>query len=133
MKGIIRNFLFQGIALFVISLVFTGLTIRGGLQSYAIGGVVLAFLSFIVKPILGILSLPLNILTLGLFSFVINAFVLFLLTKIIHQVHVAAFTFHGVSFMKYSIPTIHFNIILSFIVISFGISFVAGFLNWLAE
>jgi putative membrane protein len=43
-----------------------------------IGVAVLALLNAILKPILKILALPLTCLTLGLFSFVINAFVLWL-------------------------------------------------------
>ena len=43
-----------------------------------LGVAVLAILNAVLKPILKILSLPLTCLTLGLFSFVINAFILWL-------------------------------------------------------
>jgi len=43
-----------------------------------IGVAVLAILNTVLKPILKILALPLTCLTLGLFSFVINAFILWL-------------------------------------------------------
>jgi len=39
---------------------------------------VLAILNALVRPILMILSMPLNLLTLGLFTFVINALMLYL-------------------------------------------------------
>lgn len=44
---------------------------------------VLAVLNMLLKPILFILTLPINFLTLGLFTFIINAFLLQLTSKII--------------------------------------------------
>lgn len=44
---------------------------------------VLALLNFIVKPILIILTLPVTILTLGLFLFIINAVVVLLAAKFV--------------------------------------------------
>lgn len=41
-----------------------------------IASVVLAVLNLLVKPILLLLTLPINFLTFGLFSFIINAFML---------------------------------------------------------
>jgi len=43
-----------------------------------IGVAILAILNAVLKPILKLLALPLTCLTLGLFSFVINAFILWL-------------------------------------------------------
>lgn len=44
---------------------------------------VLSLLNVLVKPILLLLTLPINILTLGLFTFVINALVLQLAMKVV--------------------------------------------------
>ncbi|KTD53816.1 Membrane protein of unknown function [Legionella santicrucis] len=41
-----------------------------------IASLVIGFLNAIIKPILFILTLPINILTLGLFTFVLNAIIL---------------------------------------------------------
>lgn len=45
--------------------------------------VVLGVLNVIIKPILFILTLPVTILTLGLFMFVINAFLIILTSKLV--------------------------------------------------
>jgi putative membrane protein len=42
-----------------------------------LAGFVLALLNALVRPILMILSLPLNIITLGFFTFVVNAVILY--------------------------------------------------------
>ena len=58
-------------ALWVAQALFDGVSIHG-FWAYAIGAAVLGIANAIVKPILAILTLPLIIVTLGLFYFVIN-------------------------------------------------------------
>ncbi len=48
-----------------------------------IAGVVLTLLQKIIRPILNLLFLPINIVTLGLFSIIINIFVLWLATLLV--------------------------------------------------
>ncbi len=67
MRTIITAFL-----LLLISYVGIGVQVNG-LFSAVIGGLVLSLLNTIVKPLLIILTLPVTILTLGLFILVINA------------------------------------------------------------
>ncbi len=52
----------------------------------------LVFLNLIVKPIITILTLPLNILTLGLFSIIINGAFFWFVAQIITGFTVASFT-----------------------------------------
>ena len=59
------------LALIVIDWLFSSVTING-FWSYAIGGIVLTLGNAILKPILAILTLPLIIVTFGLFYFAIN-------------------------------------------------------------
>lgn len=50
-------------------------------KSAFIAALVLALLNALVRPILMVLSMPLNLLTMGLFTFVINALLLYLAQK----------------------------------------------------
>lgn len=59
------------VALAVVDLIFSGVTISGW-AAFLIGGAVLAIANTILKPILTLLTLPIVIITLGLFLFVIN-------------------------------------------------------------
>jgi putative membrane protein len=54
-----------------------------GLWMALIASLILSLLNMIVKPILSLLSLPLTLLTFGLFSFVINAAMLTLTSSLI--------------------------------------------------
>jgi putative membrane protein len=52
---------------------------------------VLIFANTVIKPILIFFTLPLVLMTLGLFLFVINAVILYLLPAIVHGFHVPGF------------------------------------------
>ena len=49
-----------------------GVNFTGSLKSLAIAGVLLGLVNFFIKPILKIITLPVRMLTLGLFELVIN-------------------------------------------------------------
>jgi putative membrane protein len=53
--------------------------------------IVLGLLNIFIKPILVILTLPVTILTLGLFLLVINALIILLCTNIVGGFHVDSF------------------------------------------
>lgn len=58
----------------------------------AIGvAVVLAILNLLIRPIIILLTLPLNILTLGLFTLVINAWILLLADKLVEGFSIDGF------------------------------------------
>ncbi|MCX6760950.1 MAG: phage holin family protein [Candidatus Nealsonbacteria bacterium] len=50
----------------------TGVEITGGIQFLFIIGAILGLINFFVQPLLKTITLPLRILTLGLFGFIIN-------------------------------------------------------------
>jgi putative membrane protein len=53
--------------------------------------VVLAILNIFVRPLIVLLTLPVTILTLGLFLFVINALVVLIASKLVNGITVASF------------------------------------------
>lgn len=120
-------------ALFVVTQALGGVKVNGGLTTYIIGGIVLSILFLLVKPILSIVTLPLNIITLGLFSFVINAIILYLLTILVPNVSISAFTFSGASFWGFVIPDFAVNNFFAFIIASILLSLIVGFLKWLTK
>ena len=63
------------ISLRILDELFTGIYFNG-FSAILLTGLILSLANYIIKPILKILTLPINILSLGLFSFVINALVL---------------------------------------------------------
>ena len=69
---LISRILISALALLIVAKLNIGIEVSG-LYVAIIAALVLGFLNVLVKPILIILTLPITIVTLGLFIFVINA------------------------------------------------------------
>jgi len=74
--------LLNAIAFYVVAYLVPGVHIVGW-QALLIVSVVWGVLSMVLKPILVILTLPVNILTLGLFTLVINGVLFYLTSRIV--------------------------------------------------
>ena len=81
MKLIIR-FLLNAVAVFFLAKVLNGVHVDTYWTAIIVA-IVLSILNLFVKPILIILTLPITIITLGLFLLVINALIILLADKLI--------------------------------------------------
>ncbi len=81
------NLLISGLAVVVSSYVLPGVQVDGFLTAIVVA-IVLAVVNVFVKPVVEFLTLPLNMLTLGLFSFVINALMILLVAALVPGFHV---------------------------------------------
>ncbi len=89
MKLILR-LLLNALAVEILSYVLPGVGVDSMLTAIIVA-VVLSLLNFLVKPILVILTLPITILTLGLFLLVINAIIILLAANLIDGFQVTSF------------------------------------------
>ncbi|MDE2025213.1 MAG: phage holin family protein [Patescibacteria group bacterium] len=133
MKGAVRSILFNSFSLFLLSQTFSGVRILGGLPALLLSGTVLSILSVILKPILGILAFPLNMITFGTFTIVINAVILYVLTLFVRQFSIHAFSSPGLSFAGFAIPAFSFNTVFAFLVIALIHSGIKIALIWLTQ
>ncbi len=69
----------NALALLLVSRLLTGIRVDDFVTAL-LAALVIGILNTLVRPLLLLLTLPLNLLTLGLFTFVINAFILWLAT-----------------------------------------------------
>lgn len=80
----------SGGALLLAAVLFSGVTVTGFWPAVLVG-LVLGVLNALVRPVLLFLTLPINVITLGLFTFVINALLLWLAAAIVAGVSLAGF------------------------------------------
>jgi putative membrane protein len=79
------------LAIFALPFFVAGITVSSILTAVLVGAC-LVFINMVIKPIVGILTLPLNILTLGLFSIILNGAFFWFVAQIIKGFTVASFT-----------------------------------------
>jgi putative membrane protein len=78
------------LSLWVASYIFSGLRFADG-SSLVIGALVLGFANAVVKPLLILFTLPLTVVTMGLFLLVINALVLMLVSALVSGFTISSF------------------------------------------
>jgi putative membrane protein len=88
--NILLRIVISAVVAFGLSYVLNGIHIDSFVTALILA-LVLALLNLIVKPILIILTLPITIVTLGLFLFVINALIILLAAKFISGFRVDGF------------------------------------------
>ncbi len=86
----ILRLLISGLIAFVLSKILSGIHISN-ITTAIIFALVLACLNAIIKPILVLLTLPITVVTLGLFLFVINALIILLADKLLPGIKVDGF------------------------------------------
>lgn len=131
MKSVLRGITINSFALWATSQAISGLVIAGGIDVILLAGFVLTLMNMLVRPVLSLLTLPFNLLTMGLFSWVLNVFIIYLLTVVVSQIYLTSFTFSGFSTPVFSVPKLELSVFQTVILVAFVISFVTGFLKWL--
>jgi putative membrane protein len=90
MYGIFLRWLILTFSIIATSYLIDGIQVSGFLSAF-FAAAILGILNAFFRPILLILTLPVNILSLGLFTFVINAIVLMMVSGVISGFEVYGF------------------------------------------
>ena len=133
MKYLIRVFLFNLFGIWIVSQILPTLVVTGGWQILVLAGFTLSILMLIVKPILKILFIPINIITFGLLSWLVNVIVIYILTILVPEVTIRAWPFPGGTWAGFVIPPIHLTYFAALIVTSLVITCVTNILHQLSE
>ncbi len=89
MKLILRWVINAG-TLIAIAYYIPGISVQS-FYSALIAALILGLINALIRPVILLLTLPVNILTLGLFTFVINALMFWLASTIVKGFYVAGF------------------------------------------
>ena len=95
------------------------------------GGLALTLMNMLLKPILSLLTLPLNLLTLGLFGWLLNALFVYLLTIVVPQISIANYVFPGFANNGFSLPSVSLSGFQTTILVAFTLSLICNFIFWL--
>lgn len=133
MKTLLRNTAIYTFALFLLPKVLSGVVISDSLSTFILGGFFLTLLFMIIKPILQIISFPLNLVTLGLFSSFTNVIILYLLTVIHPGIRISAFNYPGLSLLGFIVPQMQVNIFFAYVLSSVILAIIVTAINWLIK
>lgn len=94
--------LLNAVALLVVAYILPGITVAS-FGSALIAALVLGLLNTLVKPVLILLTLPITIVTLGLFLLVLNALVFWFAGSVLKGFHVNGFWWALLGALVYSV------------------------------
>ena len=100
--NMIVRLLINILALLLIAYFIPGIEVDGFITAFIVA-VLLGLLNIFIKPILVILTLPITIITLGLFTFVINAALFWFVASFVEGFYVDGFLFALLGTILYSI------------------------------
>jgi putative membrane protein len=106
------------LSLWLASHVFKGVSFAST-SSLIISALVLGFVNAVVRPILIVLTLPLTLLSFGLFLLVLNALLLLLVSKLIKGFSISGFW-----------TALFASIFITVLGIVFGVAFFGGSISW---
>lgn len=90
MNGILIRWLISALSIMITAYLLGGIHVKG-FFSALFAAVFLGILNAFFRPILFVLTLPVNILSLGLFTFVINALLLMMVSGVVSGLDVEGF------------------------------------------
>lgn len=90
MRAFLLHLVLTAVALLIVANVVSGVHV-GGFLSALIGALILGVVNAFVRPVMILLTLPLTIVTLGLFLFVVNALMFWLVAALVPGFMVGGF------------------------------------------
>ncbi len=112
MKELLIKWIVNSTALLVVAHVVSGVTLDNWAAVF-VAALVLGLLNAFLRPVLIFLTLPVTVLTLGLFTLFINAFLFYLAAQLVRGFHVTDFWQAFVAAFVFSIVSFLLNLLLS--------------------
>ena len=103
--SLIFRWFINALALMLVAYLYSGVQVNGIIEAL-IAALVLGLVNALIRPILVVLTLPVTILTLGLFIFVINAFLFWFVAEVVKGFTVSGFMGALIGSLMFSVITI---------------------------
>ena len=87
MSGMLLSWLINSVSLLIIAYLLKGFYVES-FAAALVAALVLGVINTFIRPVFIILTLPINILTLGLFTFVINALMLKIMGSLVSGIEI---------------------------------------------
>ncbi len=108
---IIVRWCINALALLAVAYLYSGVNVDG-IVAALIAALVLGLANAIIRPVLILLTLPVTLLTMGLFIFIINAFLFWFVAEVVPGFNVTGFMAALIGSLMYSVITLLVNAII---------------------
>ena len=105
----------------------------GGYRTLLMAALVIAVVNLFVRPVVNLLLLPIHLVTLGVFRWLANLITLYIVTWLVPNLQIHAFTFPGTNLHYVIIPAISFSPFGAFVVATFTLTITFHFMYWILQ
>jgi len=125
MKSLLQKVIVNLIAIFVASQLISGIRWGDDLKTLILAAIVLSLANAFLRPILKLYFLPINVITLGLFGWLINVLIIYLTTLLVPGFEIVPFSLNvlGTNFVL--------NQFLAYVFVSFFLNLITTVTSWL--
>lgn len=131
MKRIIRNFAVDTFTLFIIANSIEGIVFDEGIKTLLIAGAALMLSSYVVKPVINLLLLPINLLTFNFFKWLSSAAAIYIVLLVVKGFHINEFFFPGFTSNFLDLPAISLTGFIAIVTFSFTFSILGSIIYWI--
>ena len=131
MKFILKKYLLTVLSVFILTQVIPAFSISGSWSEVFFASFILSLLLYIVRPILNLIMLPLNLVTLNLTSWIGYIIIFYFWTLLVSQVKIFGWQFSGIHIGPITLSS--FNLVKWQVTVISGLLLVIinKILNWI--
>lgn len=133
MKYILKKYLITTISIFVVSKICPAFLINRGWVGLFYSSFILSLLMYIAKPVINLLMLPINIITLNMTAWILNILIIYLWSIILSEVSFTIWEFSGINLGIVNIVPITFLPWQTAIIISIIMIIILRFAEWVLK
>ena len=122
MKDFLRQGLINSFSLYLVSSIFPGLIVPQQVFKLIWAGIIFTLINRLIKPIIKLILLPINLITLNLFGWLANVLVLLIASRLMDGLSVTGFVSESFSYSGFLVPALTFSPFIALVVASFLLS-----------
>lgn len=133
MKAYLQSFLISALSFIAATFLLNGLNYGHNLETLAKAAAIFSVLEVFVRPIIKILLMPFNFLTMGLLSGIGGLVIIWLMSLVVPGFSLSETIFPGFSIYGMGISSYHVSAIFTAILAAFVISIISSILYWITK
>lgn len=131
MKFILKRYLLTVVSIFITAQIIPAFSLNNGWYGLFYGSFILSIFFYIIAPILNLIMLPINLITLNLSSWIVQIIIFYLWTIVVAQMKITPWQFSGLHIGPIILSSV--NLIKWQVIIILAIIFIIlnKLLNWI--
>lgn len=133
MRYLLKKYFILIISVYLLTQLIPTFNISGGWQGLCYSCLILSLLFYIAAPIVNLIMLPFNLLTLNLTSWLLNILLLYIWTLLVSEIHITSWQFSGVSFGLIILSSANLARWQVIIIAGILLTLIIQFISWLVK